>query len=745
MLTNQNVTKQKERAFPMAEKAKANVEKKTRIRQGQRNIAKRLLDQVKQRLSGGSGVSDRQWGKESLQALQEKIETLKKLDNQILDLIGGLESEDLDVLIEREIEESDRFRGELNQVVLRLEEVLNPSMHSAGPASTGASSQNENAHPANPVHNMKAKLPKLEVKRFNGRLQDWQEFWDSFQSSIDGNDNLSAVDKFSYLKSLVQEPARSTIAGFALTAVNYDAAVQALKKRYGKEIAIQRAHVNDLLNLSPVYTDRDIPRLRKLFDECESHFRGLKALGVEEITYSTIVVPAIMQKLPEGFRLTITRGEEFLTWSMEQMLQAFLKELELREDHFYAMTSSKLLHSNKLDGKDNRTKGATANALFTKQEHGNCAFCLGKHAHENCQRVKDPKERKNIVFKFARCFICMKKGHRARECKAFDVLCSKCGQSGHHVSLCDVRIVQSVPPVAEFQFTPYGQNKTPTTASPSSLHVGTGGRVALQTARAVIRGEGEPYRVRVLFDAGSHRSFITFKAAQRAQLARIRQEWLGISTFGQRSKDMRLRDVVEAKVSPINGQKVIPIEAYVVPEISSIQNSHVEFVKGQYPHLKDLWFSDVCVGAGELEIDILIGADCLWSFQKDCTIRGGLDEPVAVETELGWVLSGPMKSQSSGPEPVQINLVQTEDKGGLDVDVNRMWDLETIEIKEPRSGVYEEYRDSISFDGQRYSVKLPWKEGHPDLPTNYTTSIRRLKSQVARLEREPKSSQNMQQ
>jgi len=82
-------------------------------------------------------------------------------------------------------------------------------------------------------------------------------------------------------------------------------------------------------------------------------------------------------------------------------------------------------------------------------------------------------------------------------------------------------------------------------------------------------------------------SVANFKAAQRTQLARIRQEWLGISTFGQRSKDMRLRDVVEAKVSPIGGQKVIPIEAYVLPEISSIQNSHVEFVKGQYPHLKE--------------------------------------------------------------------------------------------------------------------------------------------------------------
>ena len=131
----------------MAEKAKANVEKKTQIRDGQRNIAKRLLDQVKQRLSDGSGLSDRQWGKESLQPLQEKVDALKKLNNQILDLIGGLESDDLDVLIEREIEESDHFRGELNQVMLRLEEVLNPSMNS-GPAITGASSRNENAQPA---------------------------------------------------------------------------------------------------------------------------------------------------------------------------------------------------------------------------------------------------------------------------------------------------------------------------------------------------------------------------------------------------------------------------------------------------------------------------------------------------------------------------------------------------------------------------------------------------------------------
>ena len=83
---------------------------------------------------------------------------------------------------------------------------------------------------------------------------------------------------------------------------------------------------------------------------------------------------------------------------MEGMLQTVLKELQLREDHFYAMISWKPLHCKRLAGKDNQAKGTTANGLFTKQEHGNYAFCLGKHAHKNCQRVKDPKEHKRVLF-----------------------------------------------------------------------------------------------------------------------------------------------------------------------------------------------------------------------------------------------------------------------------------------------------------------------------------------------------------
>ena len=106
------------------------------------------------------------------------------------------------------------------------------------------------------------------------------------------------------------------------------------------------------------------------------------------------------------------------------------------------------------------------------------------------------------------------------------------------------------------------------------------------------------------------------------------------------------------------------MEAYIVPEISSIPNTHVKLVKSDYPHLKGLWFSDVSKGKDEMVIDVLIGADFLWHFQKGCKIRGNFDEPVAVETELGWVLSGPMKGRdtSSDVHFTQVNFIASSSR-----------------------------------------------------------------------------------
>ena len=86
-----------------------------------------------------------------------------------------------------------------------------------------------------------------------------------------------------------------------------------------------------------------------------------------------------------------------------------------------------------------------------------------------------------------------------------------------------------------------------------------------------------------------------------------------------------------------------------------------------------------------LEIIVLIGADYLWQFQKRCIIRGKVEEPVAVETELGWVLSGPMKCKYAEFvgrfSTVQANLiVQYYLSSQIVMErVKELWYLETLE------------------------------------------------------------------
>ncbi|RUA05998.1 MAG: hypothetical protein DSY43_03210 [Gammaproteobacteria bacterium] len=686
--------------------------KRKKVRAGHRGSATKLVTKLTEGLRDANLKKDRNWLKQGKVTLLEKMESLKSLDEQIVDLIS--EGEDDEEYIVQEIEESDNLRAEYHKVILDIDEALSHDCTTPHtPTSTTSTQQLSTISTAK----LRARLPKLEVRKFDGTPHEWQEFWDAFTSAVDNNDALSKVDKFNYLRGLLEGPAKSSIAGFSLTEANYSTAVEQLTKRYGKRNTIQRSHISEMMQLQPVFSEKDTTRLRKMHDTLETHYRGLQALEVDEMSYSTIIVPSVMEKLPEQFRLTITRGEDFLDWNVKDLLNAFSSELTLRETHHSVMSTVRV--------KSPRETPTTAHALMLNQKRRECAFCLGDHPHEECKKIKDIKIRKTFIKKYGRCFRCLSKGHRARDC-AFTIACQGCGED-HHSALCDKECKESAAASTT-------QSASHVTISPSSMHVGTGGRVALQTARGFVRGEKEG-KVRVLFDAGSHRSFVTSSTVKVIRPSVVRQEWLGISTLGQKCEKAEIRDVVKLEIRPVAGEKAIVIEAYVVPKISSIQNERAELARKQYGHLKGLYFSDVCKGQKELEVDILIGADFLWSFQRGRIIRGKPDEPVAVETELGWVLSGPLKGPPAGEGSVMSFITQVEQMP-LSEDFHRFWDLETVGVKEEQSEACESFSDSINFTGNRYSVKLPWKVGHPELPDNYNISLRRLKSQVRRLEKE---------
>ena len=337
---------------------------------------------------------------------------------------------------------------------------------------------------------VRIKLPKLELKKFSGKIHEWQEFLDSFRSAIYNNEDIAKVDKFKYLRSFLEEPARGVITGFALTDADYDSAVDLLTKRFARPSVIRHAHINEMANLSPVFNEQSVGRLHHFHDQIEAHYRGLEALGVDKQFYSSIVVPLLMTKLPDSVRMNMIRfGENHLEWTLDEFISSLSREVEIRESYTPIFKPGSQDKTEKT-AQPNKQEGGlpSAAAFFTAGNNKNivnCAFCKKEHKSEDCDTVKDPEERKKILLKSAKCFMCFKSGHRAFQCRN-ETSCSICSGK-HHSILCS-----SVSQTQDKEL-PAQPNAPPLNPNASSWLVGSISsaskeRVALQTALANVEG-----------------------------------------------------------------------------------------------------------------------------------------------------------------------------------------------------------------------------------------------------------------
>ena len=73
------------------------------------------------------------------------------------------------------------------------------------------------------------------------------------------------------MRNLLERSAAGAIRGLPLTAENYGAAKDILKKRFGQPQIIINAHMEGLVKVAPVTVDNDLKRLHFLYDRVETH------------------------------------------------------------------------------------------------------------------------------------------------------------------------------------------------------------------------------------------------------------------------------------------------------------------------------------------------------------------------------------------------------------------------------------------------------------------------------------------
>ena len=152
--------------------------------------------------------------------------------------------------------------------------------------------------------------------------------------------------------------------------------------------------------------------------------------------------------------------------------------------------------------------------------------------------------------------------------------------------------------------------------------------------------------------------------------------------------------------------------------------------------------ADIAIDNSDSEVGILIGSNHYGALTTG-RIRQGKAGPVAIETKLGRVLSGPVCHHTAFPASL-INLISCThvlnvatktmhesvhfEHNQLKHELAKFWQLDSIGIVLDQSSVYEKLLENICMKDGRYQVQLLWKETHPLLPDNYNICVNRLQS-----------------
>jgi len=599
-----------------------------------------------------------------------------------------------------------------------------------------------------------SRLPKLSLPTFSGDPLSWQTFWDSFRAAVDSNPTLSGVQKFNYLKAQLRGDAARAVAGFPLTDCNYKHSTDILQERFGQTHTIVKAHMQALVDLpSPDNTFTD---LRSFYDSVEGHIRGLSSLGKSQEKYGDLLIPIIQSKIPAEVRQNLAREHSNSEWNIDELRSAILKEIRILEQGLSKPTPFL---------PDTSIPGMTAATFFTGAQDGSkggrnkggyskggkgfsvkkpiqavkrlmCTYCKGSHTANNCDAVKDCDKRWEIVKKERLCFNCLAH-HRVSECDSKQS-CKLCGHR-HHTSLCRTSVSSSSNDNTSVQV----EGKKATTQNPSSeskhsLLSSTHsqiGKCLLKTAIARVSVENRCAKANILFDEGAQRSFISQQLADSLSLHPKHTENIHISSFGAESAENKQLSVAVVNVEVLTGEK-IPVSGLIVPSISTpLHNSFHVCVKN-IPHLQGLILAHPITGDEHFEISLLIGADQYWNFVGDHIVRG--DGPTAMQSKLGYLISGPLPVCQTQFNDTNVFHVSIQDRD----DGISFWSMEAAGIEgqtNPTVDFLSKFQESSitqEKDGG-YTVKFPWKQDHPPLPTNFAIAERRTRSLARKLKQAP--------
>ncbi|KAI5632969.1 hypothetical protein NE865_14306 [Phthorimaea operculella] len=180
------------------------------------------------------------------------------------------EFESVQLEIESYLEEDEMSDDELEQFQTRYYSIVALAKHlSQDDAESSKSSHHSSSSfkslPKNNYANNAVKLPTISLPSFDGSVENWLEYRDTYLSLIHNNDMLGAIQKFHYLRSSLTGSALQVIKSLEFSETNYATAWELLEGRFNNKRLLIHNHVKALFAINNI--NKESPsNLRKLID-----------------------------------------------------------------------------------------------------------------------------------------------------------------------------------------------------------------------------------------------------------------------------------------------------------------------------------------------------------------------------------------------------------------------------------------------------------------------------------------------
>ncbi|CAH0384721.1 unnamed protein product [Bemisia tabaci] len=294
--------------------------------------------------------------------------------------------------------------------------------------------------------NNNVKLPRLELPKFSGKINEWSAFYSLFEASIHKARNLNDIEKFQYLLSKLEGEARQLVGTLELTAENYSVAWDSLCIRYNNERRHVHHHLTSFLELPDAHQNASLPNL---LTKVREHINALTALKKDKNSYSLLLTTIVISKLSFTLRRRFEDSREDSSKYPEfDELEKFL-QAECSQLNNYTTRTNSDSHAKTSQNKSGNSRNfvATENNFHQETSKGkqsrsknqeksvdpSCDLCKSPHAIYRCEKFHalTVKGRREKIQEFKRCPNCLSISHEnTQDCKS-KYRCHVCSEKHH--------------------------------------------------------------------------------------------------------------------------------------------------------------------------------------------------------------------------------------------------------------------------------------------------------------------------